>query len=103
MKNANSDFLASIVPTSSSTPATHEEVHGATASPVSPPSTSSREARSLVSEIIADSKRKSVEAKVTMTVHLPEALAKKLHSTAIKANLSRNELVKLILEKALEA
>lgn len=61
--------------------------------------TLSRE-KNLASTVLAESSRRKPEARITMTIHLPQTLAAKIDNVAKKGGLSRNELVKLILEKA---
>ena len=97
-ENSNSKLLDSLIPKSVpaavAPPEPEIRTGGATAAP-------ERRERNIAAEIAAESARKKPpEARVTMTIHIPQSLANKIDSAAKKGNLSRNELVRLILEKA---
>ena len=96
-ENSNSKLLDSLIPkTASAIPAPEPDVRtgGTSAAPES-------KERNIAAEIVAESARKKApEPRVTMTIHIPQSLANKVDAAAKKGNLSRNELVRLILEKA---
>ena len=93
--NSNSKLLESLI-TKSPAPSIEHDGRGSGTTPVP---VEVRE-RSIAAEILAESSRKRPEARVTMTIHLPQSLAQRVEGLARKANLSRNEFVKLVLEKA---